>query len=205
MGLPRDLGTEAARWMLTRRVSVEVSNLSGAPELIALWPLMGNVEKRLKTAKNGDLYKGYWPLFRDRSLCYNKESGALEIQASGAAVEGNWAEYTDFALFPEVTFFGGVPCPFYSVLPTSQSHELSISGRVSRKLKRASFGGFLDRVPACCYCPEGFEGGRAGCESCRLHCGESILHCPVRRWPALSQSQALHLCHLWGPSPQQGL
>lgn len=42
-------------------------------------------------------------------------------------------------------------------------------------------------------------------DSCRIHCGEGILCCPLRRGPALVQSWALRLCHLWGPSTQQGL
>lgn len=79
-------------------------------------------------------------MFLRQKTLYNKEIGAVEIQASDAGMEETvWGEYMDFSLIPEVTRFSGVYTS-YSILCFTSS-ELSISGRRSDRLKRADLGG----------------------------------------------------------------
>jgi hypothetical protein len=44
----------------------------------------------------------------NRSLCYNKEDGAVEIQASASDIKGYLGELVDFSFIPEMTLFGDV-------------------------------------------------------------------------------------------------
>lgn len=78
------------------------------------------------------------------------------------------------------------------------SNELSISGRLSNRLKRASLGGFYTGSPNTVIVKR-LSRAAAGCDSCLLRCGGSwqapCTACRVallsRCWPAMLQSQDL--------------
>lgn len=84
----------------------------------------------------------------------------MEIQASAAAGEGNRLggvyrlcslQMLRFWLHAQFIVFSA---------PCFTRNELSVSARPSNRLKRAKLGGFLNRVPACGYDWEAFEGLR---------------------------------------------